>query len=1073
MDSWEFLLQQEGSRTWQPIKSSKIAIVAGRYRVVAHSSRSNTEVEICVSHESTEEVPPKRRSQKRSRRTNREGLMVVIPFTYLKPGRWELRCCGDIMSDFLLRSWQETVQLQVLPFVEASETEVKADSDIAVEVAPVTEKLSDTAVPVKSEMSGSPDSGLEIVVKEKEKGRVAESEKLQPNTELNQQSHVPLIEVTNLHSIAVEQLSHPKPIQFDSTNNTDNSFPEQITQISPPSPSESLPLPITLEKTSPQQPDESDENNSKLTADLDEQDWGLKMNEGGEISPVSLPVQAKTATNPILEESLQMLDQILQQVLDPLLLDLDPSEASELQIEETSEFEYSLESGGLNLTLEEDALIAVGKTFSITGVVDFLDVLEINGSQTSSTGDLVFSGTLRYELRDPENSKVLLNIQHQLPEQALPLAFSQTIEIPSDCNTRLILGKVTLYGSTPVALASQPFTVTADLAELLGAILAGTKVMPVAKMLVISKELPVSQEVTVEQPEAETLLLNQVVLDLIDTRQSSQSRPLQPVSQHPLPPQIYQPSPTHKPSKSLQLPNFPRIQTTPTVLEAQVVEVKEEDSMEQLVALAKELFPETANSLSSVETSTEEAALDGQNEEVLKLSEEKISEAEAIALEDFSASAWDNAVDDSSLASSDLPENVEAPSLTKDSRLDTLDTLDTSDTTATVVPTTDSQAIESEVSDSPKRSMLEASDGSVVLDNAFPTLNIQNRFWLRLNSLAIDEQFSQWLKSDVSPPNSALVEEVTPSLNLPTVPVEEEEVTPSLNLPTFPMEVEEVRRSALLPRGDTKGERSSASSSVTAGLTLSPDLDTLFAEAQEVTQPPNPDTLFTNFDNSMWEEAEDLGSAFADEHQLQLPVLEEETPTEVEETPDYPPVVEVVQQDWDAQEIVVEDEETLAGEPTFTRREASGKVDAWEMVYPTRELVSKPKPVILPPPQLESPIPAPTIVLPSNELTAGETLTVRIKLPPHRVRLCVKLWLQDRQSRYLLDGPRWLVDLLPDGSGKLEAMTQLVVPFGSVDIRFEAIAVDLDTQRESHKVALDCVVVPSDLVKFGLDEFDA
>ncbi len=1049
MDSWEFLLQKEGSRTWQPIKSSKIAIVAGRYRVVAHSSRSNTEVEICVSHESTEEVPPKRRSQKRSRRTNREGLMVVIPFTYLKPGRWELRCCGDIMSDFLLRSWQETLQLQVLPFLEVTETEVKADSDIAAEVAPlVTEKLPDTAVAVKSEMSGDPDSRLEIAVKdrEREKGRVAESEKLQPNPELNPQSHLRLIEVTNLHSIAVEQLSHPKPIQFDSTNNTDKSLPEQINQLSPPSPSESLPLPITLEKTSPQQPDESDENKSKLTPDLDEQDWGLKMNEGGEISPVSLPVQAQTTTNPILEESLQMLDQILQQVLDPLLLDLDPSEASELQIEETPEFEYSFESGGLNLTLEEDALIAVGKTFSITGAVDFLDVPEINGSQTSSTGDLVFCGTLRYELRDPENSKVLLNIQHQLPEQALPLAFSQTIEIPSDCNTRLILGKVTLYGSTPVALASQPFTVTADLAELLGAILAGTKVMPVAKMLVISKELPVSQEVTVEQPEAETLLLNQVVLDLIDTRQSSQSRPLQPVSQQPLPPQIYQPSPTHKPSKSLQLPNFPRIQTTPTVLEAQIVEVKEEDSVEQLVALAKELFPEKANSLSSVETSTEEAALDGQNEEVLELSEEKISEAEAIPLEDFSASAWDNAVDDSSLASSNLPENVEAPLLTKDSRLNTLDT---SDTTATVVPTTDSQAIKSEVSDSPKRSMLEASDGSVVLDNAFPTLNIQNRFWLRLNSLAIDEQFSQWLKSDVSPPNSALVEEVTPSINLPTVPVEDEEV----------------RRSALLPLGDAKGERSSA--------LLSPDLDTLFTEAQEVTQPPNPDTLFTNFDNSMWEEAEDLGNEFADEHQLQLPVLEEETPTEMEETPLEPPVVEVVQQDWDAQEIVVEDEEGLRGEPSLTRREASGKVDSWEMVYPTRELFSKPKPVILPPPHLESPIPAPTIVLPSNELTAGETLTVRIKLPPHRDRLCVKLWLQDRQSRYLLDGPRWLVDLLPDGSGKLEAMTQLVVPFGSVDIRFEAIAVDLDSQRESHKVAVDCVVVPSDLVKFGLDEFDA
>jgi hypothetical protein len=52
-------------------------------------------------------------------------------------------------------------------------------------------------------------------------------------------------------------------------------------------------------------------------------------------------------------------------------------------------------------------------------------------------------------------------------------------------------------------------------------------------------------------------------------------------------------------------------------------------------------------------------------------------------------------------------------------------------------------------------------------------------------------------------------------------------------------------------------------------------------------------------------------------------------------------------------------------------------------------------------------------------------------------------------------------------------MTQLIIPFGSVEIRFEAIAVDLNSQRESHKVSLDCVVVPPDLPDFSLDEFEA
>ncbi|MEQ8957676.1 MAG: hypothetical protein RLP02_07095, partial [Coleofasciculus sp. C2-GNP5-27] len=115
MDYWEFLLQKEGDRTWLPINSPKLDLDVGRYRVVAHSSRTNTDVEICVTHTDTNETPPKRRYQKRSRRTNPDGLMVIIPFTYLKPGLWELRCCGDIMSDFLGNSWQETVQLSVIP----------------------------------------------------------------------------------------------------------------------------------------------------------------------------------------------------------------------------------------------------------------------------------------------------------------------------------------------------------------------------------------------------------------------------------------------------------------------------------------------------------------------------------------------------------------------------------------------------------------------------------------------------------------------------------------------------------------------------------------------------------------------------------------------------------------------------------------------------------------------------------------------------------------------------------------------------------------------------------------------
>lgn len=115
MENWQFLIQQQGDRSWRPLESPKEEIIEGRYRVVARSNRANMDVEVRIAHTSTLEMPPKRRIQRRSRRINSDGLMAVIPFTYLKPGIWELRCSSDLMSDVLGTSWQQDVRLQVLP----------------------------------------------------------------------------------------------------------------------------------------------------------------------------------------------------------------------------------------------------------------------------------------------------------------------------------------------------------------------------------------------------------------------------------------------------------------------------------------------------------------------------------------------------------------------------------------------------------------------------------------------------------------------------------------------------------------------------------------------------------------------------------------------------------------------------------------------------------------------------------------------------------------------------------------------------------------------------------------------
>ncbi len=1106
MEYWEFLLQKEGDRSWLPIKLPRIEIEEGRYRVVAHSSRSNTDVEVNVTHDSTEEVPPRRRSQKRSRRTNQEGLMVVIPFTYLKKGLWQLRCSGDILSDFLCNSWQHAVQIQVLskvtdikltdkpisPVADATQTpvEVKLSENLAsssnsyraVETEPLkietpaltpqtAHSIPEPAVEAEPLKINAPALTPQTAHSVPEPAVEAEPLKIETPALASQTAHsipepaveaeplkieTPALTPQTAHSIP-EPAVEAEPLKIETpalTPQTAHSVPEPAVEAEPlkinapdlPVPVveaaveepeiqlksetnvyEAESVPATLEDTvvNPEPP-ELEENNTELN---------------------SISAEEASSTNPILDQSLQMLEQILQQVLEPVLQDFERSESPEPEIKAESEqsLEIDINQQGLTLTLNEDGLVARrGESFTIAGNVDVLDAHQLKGTRTSSDANSIFQGTLRYELRDPQSLRVLLDIQQPLSEQLLPLVFSHTLDIPPDCNTRLILGKVTLYNSTSVALASQPFSVTADLDELLEAIIPGTQVMPVAKMLVLANNPTTFQDNEVESSESASQALDPALLDLINAPESRQPAPLKRAPSQPLPPKIYQTSPTQRSSKSLQLPDFPRLQPFATSAESSAalstpdgVEVKPEDSemRSKPFVLADDLSLAASHPLPAA--TAENMALEFQLQEMERQLEEAIAEGDSLPVTDSSSSALDAIqlsddlvqIAESPPVTSNTPETPAPLKSTPASKLDTvpnghdpsvassrqdssweateLTRSEATDELDTVTATTDFQSTDSDSAhlwDTPELeiSSAEVSDAEPVVDenapadvdNAFQALKIQDRFWLRLNSLAADVGLSQWLKSDGSPSSKP-------------------------------------------------------------------------ADVEKVTQQSNPEQLLVDFDESMWEEdGEDFDRAIAPPAELESPLLMMSTDSE-EDLSDEPPLLDVAKIDWTAQEIVVEDEEDLPSpEQREVRKEASSRV------YQAVPLGSQPEPKILSPRQLELPLPAPTLFIPTSELASGETVTVRVKLPPHPARLCIKLWVQDRQSRSLLDGPRWLVDLIPDGAGLLEAMTQLTVPFGSVEIRFEAIAVDLDSQRESHKVAVDCVVLPPDMLNLPLDEFE-
>jgi hypothetical protein len=132
--------------------------------------------------------------------------------------------------------------------------------------------------------------------------------------------------------------------------------------------------------------------------------------------------------------------------------------------------------------------------------------------------------------------------------------------------------------------------------------------------------------------------------------------------------------------------------------------------------------------------------------------------------------------------------------------------------------------------------------------------------------------------------------------------------------------------------------------------------------------------------------------------------------------------------------------------------------------------------LVEPPPEAESPPeaitpPMPNLELPEGELTAGETVVATLRVPFHPNRLYLKVWITDPQTRTLVDEPRQLMNLLPNGQGQLEGNLQLTVPLGCLEAWFEAIAIDMVTQQESYKTSVIRTITPAGLSSSSLDEF--
>ncbi|MEH2258031.1 MAG: hypothetical protein V7K60_17885 [Nostoc sp.] len=730
-------------------------------------------------------------------------------------------------------------------------------------------------------------------------------------------------------------------------------------------------------------------------------------------------------------------EQILQNLIDLAL----PTSELLLKDEKITDSSATQLPPPLLLTLSQDNYIARwGQALIINGYIEFQEKTNLDWGKTLSSKSLR-ALEVEIELRSPKNSKILTKVRKPLSDQELPFNINTSIDIPADCESKLILADISLYGKFADAgevmrLASQSFTITADVTELL-AITAAAK-----PSTSLNDNIVLSDSSTALTERETPVRLDLKLLNLVKTPKTDQFQIVNPSPNTPLPPQInlqvlreanLRTSKLKNSSILLpQLPKLPPIQSdanipTDIVAELQTPEeLVEKDAtiatinLEQLVIKQRRtpIIETTLPYLKRLQ------ALPGDAEEKV---ENNVSPdaLEVKAAEDFPK------LDATVAEDENIPELVVGDAQFQE------------ESVVEVVAPQNEQFHEESVAE------VEALQNAQFQEESVSEVEApQNAQLITTGNLYSSPLLRKWMQSQgYSLPES--INDLQPQDYNNYVPAQQIPLSPSaenanidINLP-------------LDLDANTENNLSEGWSSSQLLLTETPKGQETWEEVEGLA------LELENFGEDI-DTAQEVELGIGENTEIEK-VLEEPTISSalLTQVPPPPPPIKInIASAWLAQEIVVDDTDTeleadTTGSYTFEEKEHP-------LLYSSSSL-----PIIA---AATEPLPTPHLYVPEGELIAGKSLIVRVVLPEVPLQVVVKLWLEDYQTRYLLDGPHLLTNLLPNASGGLEVMTQLNIPFGCLEIRLEAIALDLTTQQESHKVTIVRTVIPPDLPDLQLDE---
>ncbi|MEM9161754.1 MAG: hypothetical protein AAGC54_01630 [Cyanobacteria bacterium P01_F01_bin.4] len=258
--------------------------------------------------------------------------------------------------------------------------------------------------------------------------------------------------------------------------------------------------------------------------------------------------------------------------------------------------------------------------------------------------------------------------------------------------------------------------------------------------------------------------------------------------------------------------------------------------------------------------------------------------------------------------------------------------------------------------------------------------------------------------------------------------------------------------------------------------------DLFFEEEESYQQPVQEDQLTASFQSLKLQERfwQKLTSLTLEDHQKAAELKAGMQAAGVSETmapqANQPP--ELINANVAAPQPTAQIKETVPQSAAPLPESASADLSAHEVVIyeestPVAPPIKPAAPSSSPQDLAELPIlPTPTLEVPNRELTAGEMISIGIRLAPTSNRPYVKVWMNDLQTRTLIEEPRLLMHLTPNDHGELETYMRVRVPRGCLDLQIAAIAVDMTTLQESRKSVANRRVIPANMPSLSWDEFE-